>query len=493
MNSCEFEILKSDSDKKLVFGWASISITIDGEQLEDRQQDVIDPEDLEQAAYEYVLNFRDAGEEHISTMRKKGKLVESCVLTEEKQKAMGIPAGTIPIGWWIGFKIEDDAAWERVKNGTYQMFSIEGQAERVPVNSANVSRYDVIYESGNEYDWIVEVGEFNPYHDSKGRFTHVRGATSFTYKHGKSKAHDNAVAHAKEGAKRRANRKYGVINLKDAVGENRNAIREGRKFRNSLYDHIDENGKLMPEREKIHRQIIDDILIGKEPVKGTATMTMLGGGPASGKSSVMSADTSKDKHAITVDPDYIKTKLPGYSKMAKETSEAASFYHEESSALAKRLAEVAYRENYNVVYDGTGDGSNNSVQKKMDAARRHGYTVNAVYVSVNTETAVARNKKRYEDAKAAGENPRLVPDDVVRKTHAKCTDISVAMAPKFDHIEVWDNNGVHGQQKKIAEGGNGKSFIAIDREKFNNYLSKGTKGLENFITLPDGQVVPVDN
>lgn len=131
-----FSIFKTDDDKRLVFGWASVSITVDGEQLEDRQKDMIDPEDLEEAAYEYVLNFRDTGEEHIPTMRKKGKLVESCVLTAEKQKAMGIPEGILPIGWWIGFKIEDDEAWEKVKNRTYKMFSIEGKAKRIPVEKA---------------------------------------------------------------------------------------------------------------------------------------------------------------------------------------------------------------------------------------------------------------------------------------------------------------------------------------------------------------------
>lgn len=129
----DYTIMKTDDDKRLVFGWASVSITVDGEQLEDCQQDMIDPEDLEEAAYEYVLNFRDTGEEHISTLRKKGKLVESCVFTAEKQQAMGIPEGIIPVGWWIGFKIEDDDAWEKVKNGTYKMFSIEGRANRVPV------------------------------------------------------------------------------------------------------------------------------------------------------------------------------------------------------------------------------------------------------------------------------------------------------------------------------------------------------------------------
>lgn len=153
-----FNIYKTDEDKRLVFGWASISYTVDGEQLEDRQKDMIDPEDLEEAVYEYVLNFRDTGEEHIPTMRKKGKLVESCVLTAEKQKAMGIPPGTLPIGWWIGFKIEDDDAWERVKNGTYRMFSIEGKANREPVEKA-LRNFDEFPEISMWYEENMDATE----------------------------------------------------------------------------------------------------------------------------------------------------------------------------------------------------------------------------------------------------------------------------------------------------------------------------------------------
>lgn len=128
----DFKILKSE-ERRLVFGWASVSVTTDGTPLIDHQQDIIDPEDLESAAYEYVLNFRDCGEEHIPDLRKKARLVESCVFTEEKQAAMGIPSGTLPVGWWIGFYVDDDAAWEKIKDGTYKMFSIEGTARRVPV------------------------------------------------------------------------------------------------------------------------------------------------------------------------------------------------------------------------------------------------------------------------------------------------------------------------------------------------------------------------
>lgn len=189
-----FSIFKTDDDKRLVFGWASISITVDGEQLEDRQKDMIDPEDLEEAAYEYVLNFRDTGEEHIQTMRKKGKLVESCVFTAEKQKAIGIPEGTLPIGWWIGFKIEDDDAWERVKNGTYRMFSIEGKANRVPVEKS-VETVERVAKTFNE------ILKFNPYHDSKGRFASSNSYSQFTIRTrdpAKQYMADRAIAREKE-------------------------------------------------------------------------------------------------------------------------------------------------------------------------------------------------------------------------------------------------------------------------------------------------------
>ena len=37
--------------------------------------------------------------------------------------------------WWIGFQVTDADVWEKVKDGTYSMFSIEGKAERVEVNN----------------------------------------------------------------------------------------------------------------------------------------------------------------------------------------------------------------------------------------------------------------------------------------------------------------------------------------------------------------------
>lgn len=130
--SGRFKIKKSDDDKHLAFGWASAAADINGETVVDCYEDIIDIEELEQAAYKFVELYREGGEMH-----ERGGcavLVESTVFTPEKIAAMGIPEGTVPTGWWIGFKVTDDDVWAKVKDGSYPMFSIEGQAVRVPEN-----------------------------------------------------------------------------------------------------------------------------------------------------------------------------------------------------------------------------------------------------------------------------------------------------------------------------------------------------------------------
>ncbi len=131
----KFKIMKSYDEKMLAFGWASVSMRVDGEVIEDWQKDIVEPEDLENAAYEFVLLYREGGEMH--ERGGAAVLIESVVFTEEKMRAMGIAVGTLPIGWWIGFKVLDKDVWEKVKDGTYQMFSIEGEAERVKVEDEN--------------------------------------------------------------------------------------------------------------------------------------------------------------------------------------------------------------------------------------------------------------------------------------------------------------------------------------------------------------------
>jgi len=125
-----FKIAKSAEDKQLVFGWANVAIDKDGTYPIDWDGDITEPEELEKAAYDFVLKHRVTGEMHEGEA--KGNLVESIMFTKEKQEALGIPPGTVPEGWWVGFHVPDKEVFAKIKSGEYQMFSVEGQAVRQP-------------------------------------------------------------------------------------------------------------------------------------------------------------------------------------------------------------------------------------------------------------------------------------------------------------------------------------------------------------------------
>lgn len=131
VTKCRGKVAKLDEDKHLAFGWANVAIRANGDVIEDWQGDVIDPDTLEMAAYNFVELYREGGEMH--ERGGAAVLIESIMFTKEKMRALEIPEGTLPEGWWIGFKVTDDDVWEKVKSGEYPMFSIEGEAERVEI------------------------------------------------------------------------------------------------------------------------------------------------------------------------------------------------------------------------------------------------------------------------------------------------------------------------------------------------------------------------
>lgn len=124
-----FDVYKARDDEQLVSGWANVAIDKNGDAPVDWQDDVIAPETLEKAAINFMLDYRESGEMHKGSS--KGTVVESIVFTKEKQRAIGIPEGTVPEGWFITVKVHDPEVFAKVKDGTYRMFSIQGTAKRV--------------------------------------------------------------------------------------------------------------------------------------------------------------------------------------------------------------------------------------------------------------------------------------------------------------------------------------------------------------------------
>jgi len=191
-NANQFSITKIDDDKQYVFGWGSVSQTADGETVCDWQDDMIEPGDMEESAYNHVLNFRSTGERHEPDKRNKGTLIESCVFTEEKQKAIGIAPGQVPIGWWVGYYIDDPIAWEKIKSGEYQMFSVEGKGKREMIEKGYIAKSfsEVFekYESSKKKQFtfddemsiiadntVVRLRKGNRFHGKDGKFSSGAG------------------------------------------------------------------------------------------------------------------------------------------------------------------------------------------------------------------------------------------------------------------------------------------------------------------------------
>lgn len=124
-----FAFEKIDESKRLVMGWASV-IEKDGKPVVDWQGDVITEADLVKAVHEFNTEYREGKTMHKGSAT--GEIVESMVFTHDVQKALGIDLGKV--GWWICYKVHDDATWNRVVNKELRAFSIGGTGSRVKLN-----------------------------------------------------------------------------------------------------------------------------------------------------------------------------------------------------------------------------------------------------------------------------------------------------------------------------------------------------------------------
>jgi hypothetical protein len=126
--SMPFDVRKVLPDQQLIFGWASVAEQ-NGVMVIDKQGDIIPVQELESAAYDFVLNSRQQGDMH--DRMAVGRLVESMMFTTEKQAALGIDLGMQ--GWWTGFFVDCPETWAAHKSGARPEFSIGGQAVPVEV------------------------------------------------------------------------------------------------------------------------------------------------------------------------------------------------------------------------------------------------------------------------------------------------------------------------------------------------------------------------
>lgn len=239
----------------------------------------------------------------------------------------------------------------------------------------------------------------------------------------------------------------------------------------SLYKTPD--GDWTPERRAQQQAIMDEIWAvqaARVPNEGRAIFAGGLGGAGKGFTLKNKVQVDPDQY-LTINPDDIK-ELMAKRGMIPDVDpnltpmEASPLVHEEASAMAKELAERAYRERKNVVWDITMSSEKSVKRDRIDVMREAGYTdIRAVFVDVSVEKSVAQARKRWERglndyANGTGDGGRFLPSGATManmpqagsKYRSKNREVFEAVKGAFDGFEVYDNED---GSEIIAKSGGG--------------------------------------
>ena len=231
----------------------------------------------------------------------------------------------------------------------------------------------------------------------------------------------------------------------------------------SMYGITHPNGQVRwsPRRRAQQQQVVNDLYnqwSAGVPQEGLGMF--MGGLGGSGKGTLQrnpGAGLNAERY-MTIDPDAIKEELARRNMIPTlqglSPMESSAMVHEESSELANRIAQRAYREKRNVLHDMTMS-SDNSVAKRLNDMRKHGYgQIDAAFVDADPATARARVQDRHrrgEERFRSGEGfgGRWVPMAASNANlptpgsgkNSKNAEVFDRMRPHFDNSVSFDVTG----------------------------------------------------
>ena len=248
--------------------------------------------------------------------------------------------------------------------------------------------------------------------------------------------------------------------VSDYTPANPDAVETNQRFKTS-------DGSYTPARAAMHDEVVGDALAGV-PKSDNPTLYMMGGGPAAGKSSIISSGAVEHPAAhVMANPDTFKEDIPEYrAGLASGNLDAAAQAHEESSDLNVRAMQAAADGGHDTVWDGTGDSSIEKLQEKVETFKAKGFQIQADYVTCDTDAAVARATAR------AAKTGRQVPEKDIRDTHAKVSKIwpEAVRRGLFDRSDLYDTNA-GGKPVRIASA-KGTSLTIHNQAAYDRFLAK---------------------
>lgn len=228
--------------------------------------------------------------------------------------------------------------------------------------------------------------------------------------------------------------------------------------------HQDSYGVWNRERDAVHREIVDEFYKKAADVPNDGRAILLGGNAGAGKSTVIKDQAGVDlSKFLKIDPDEIKEELakrgliPDIPGTDFSPMERSTLVHHESVRIADMLADRAFRDRKNVIWDGTmaNAGLVFSRVKRMDDA---GYgRVDGIFVNVSDQTSRRRVERRYKSDLQSylagnGLGGRFVPKAVQNAMTTADTQHGFSKLRKanaFDNWVVYDND-TDGQPAKLV-------------------------------------------
>lgn len=188
-------------------------------------------------------------------------------------------------------------------------------------------------------------------------------------------------------------------------------------------------GGYTPERLALHEKIMEEF-IGDDslPESGVAPIALLvGGPPASGKSTILKHKGLKGSDFTYVNSDDIQERLPGY------TGVNAMLYHDEARDIHDKLITRSLTEKRNIIIDGTMRNVEKET-KKIAKLKELGYKVKVVSVQAQVELLITRATKRFM---ATG---RYIPLHWIAKEGNNINEAQKKYKDLVDEYELWDSS-----------------------------------------------------
>ena len=177
----------------------------------------------------------------------------------------------------------------------------------------------------------------------------------------------------------------------------------------------------------------------KTPVRSKKPVALLlGGQPASGKTTIQRMQERIDSNFIIVNGDEFRRDHPNFEEIQSTYGKDSVTYTQPfSNAVVEGLIEKLSAEKYNLIIEGTLRNPDTQINTS-NMLKEKGYRVELHVMAVDKETSWQGTLNRYNEMKALGQTPRATPKAGHDETVAKLPDnISKAFeSNSFDRITL---------------------------------------------------------